>query len=328
MRLPKPVKIKRSFRVFSFYFYPAILQDKINSLSSSTNLLETGIRAEMERIALKLGYLGTQYHGFQIQPQFAGLTIAGELFKALENLNIIGDRAPSNYAAAGRTDKGVHALAQVVSFDTANPNVTPRMINSMLPDDIWTFALAKPASDFNARRHAISRAYRYFLRVHPKENIDVARMREASELFIGTHDFSNFSKSPGRNEQEALYYSPIREIKRIEIATERSSPFVVMDIEANGFLRKMVRKIVSALNLVGRGAKDSHWVEDLLERRVTEHVEPAPAFGLFLKNVTYPDVEFAEDEYAKRRIAARLTEELTFHASVAEVLDELVSNYT
>jgi tRNA pseudouridine38-40 synthase len=282
----------------------------------------------MERIALKLGYLGTQYHGFQIQPQFAGLTIAGELFKALKNLNIIEDRAPSNYAAAGRTDKGVHALAQVVSFDTANPNVTPRMINSMLPEDIWTFALAKPASDFNARRHAISRAYRYFLQVHHEEHIDVARMREASELFIGTHDFSNFSKSPGRNEQEALYYSPIREIKRIEIATERSSSFVVMDIEANGFLRKMVRKIVSALNLVGRGAKDNNWVEDLLERRVTEDVEPAPAFGLFLKNVTYPDVEFAEDEYAKRRIAARLTEELTFHASVAEVLDELVSNYT
>jgi tRNA pseudouridine38-40 synthase len=281
----------------------------------------------MERIALKLGYIGTQYHGFQIQPQYAGSTIEGELLKALENLNIIADRGASNYVAAGRTDKGVHALAQVVSFDTANPNVTPRMINSMLPDDIWTFALAKPLLDFNARKNAISRTYRYFLRVPPEDNLDVARMREASELFIGTYDFSNFSQQPGHNEQEAPYYSPIREIKRLEIATERSNSFVVMDIEANGFLRKMVRKIVSALKLVGRGAKDNQWVEDLLKRRVTESVEPAPAFGLVLRDVTYRDVEFVVDEYAKRRIATRLTGELAFQATIAEVLDELVSHF-
>jgi tRNA pseudouridine38-40 synthase len=281
----------------------------------------------MGRIALKLGYIGTQYHGFQIQPQYAGSTIEGELLKALENLNIIADRGASNYVAAGRTDKGVHALAQVVSFDTANPNVTPRMINSMLPDDIWTFALAKPLLDFNARKNAISRTYRYFLRVPPEDNLDVARMREASELFIGTYDFSNFSQQPGRNEQEAPYYSPIREIKRLEIATERSNSFVVMDIEANGFLRKMVRKIVSALKLVGRGAKDNQWVEDLLKRRVTESVEPAPAFGLVLRDVTYRDVEFVVDEYAKRRIATRLTGELAFQATIAEVLDELVSHF-
>jgi tRNA pseudouridine38-40 synthase len=281
----------------------------------------------MGRIALKLGYIGTQYHGFQIQPQYAGSTIEGELFKALENLKIIADRGASNYVAAGRTDKGVHALAQVVSFDTANPNVTPRMINSMLPDDIWTFALAKPLLDFNARKNAISRTYRYFLRVPPEDNLDVARMREASELFIGTYDFSNFSQQPGRNEQEAPYYSPIREIKRLEIATERSNSFVVMDIEANGFLRKMVRKIVSALKLVGRGAKDNQWVEDLLKRRVTESVEPAPAFGLVLRDVTYRDVEFVVDEYAKRRIATRLTGELAFQATIAEVLDELVSHF-
>jgi tRNA pseudouridine38-40 synthase len=281
----------------------------------------------MERIALKLGYIGTQYHGFQIQPPYAGPTIEGELFKALENLNIIADRGASNYVAAGRTDKGVHALAQVVSFDTANPNVTPRMINSMLPDDIWTFALAKPLVDFNARKNAISRTYRYFLRVQPEDNLAVARMREASELFIGTYDFSNFSQQPGRNELEASYYSPIREIKRLEIAMGSSSSFVVIDIEANGFLRKMVRKIVSALILVGRGAKDKQWVEDLLRRRVTESVEPAPAFGLVLREVTYRDVEFVVDEYVKRRIATRLTEELAFQATIAEVLDELVSHF-
>ena len=279
----------------------------------------------MERIALKLGYLGTYYHGFQIQPQSAGPTIEGELFKALTRLNIIEDRAASNYFSAGRTDKGAHALSQVVSFDTANSRVTPRMINSMLPDDIWTFALAKPPSDFNARRDAISREYRYFLPLQPDQ--DRTRMRETSELFIGTHDFSNFAQPPGHKEHEAEYYSPIREIKRIDIAAERSNSFIVIDIEADGFLRKMVRKIVSALKLVGSGAKDKRWIEDLVELRVTEQIEPAPAFGLILKNVAYREITFVEDEYAKRRIAARIKEDLTYHATIAEVQEDMVSEY-
>ncbi|MBN1761665.1 MAG: tRNA pseudouridine(38-40) synthase TruA [Methanomicrobia archaeon] len=281
----------------------------------------------MERIALKLGYLGTNYHGFQVQPQFAGPTIEGELFTALQRLNIVEDRAVSNYAAAGRTDKGAHALSQVVSFDTANPKVTPRMINSLLPDDIWVFALAKPASEFNARRDAISRAYRYFLWLQPDENLDVARMQEAAELFIGTHDFSIFSQPPGQNEQEAQYYSPIREIKRLEIVTDRNRSFIALDIEANSFLRKMVRKIVSALKLVGSGTKDTQWVENLVERRITEQVEPAPAFGLILNEVSYRDAEFVADEYAKLRIAARLKEALAFHATTSAVLDEMVRRY-
>ncbi len=271
----------------------------------------------IERVALKIGYLGTNYHGFQIQPQSEVPTIESELFEALKKLRIIGDRKAANYSAAGRTDKGVHALSQVVSFDTSNPNVTPRMINSMLPDDIWVFALAKPYSGFNARKDAISREYRYFLFL-PDEFSDPAltRMREASELFIGAHDFSNFSQ----HEDEG--HSPIREIKRIEIGKRKS--FVIIDIEASGFLRKMVRKIVSALRTVGSGMKDKKWVEDLLKLRVKEQIEPAPAFGLVLKNVSYHGVEFVEDEYAKRRITERLKKDLVFHATIAEVLGDMV----
>ncbi len=271
----------------------------------------------IERVALKIGYLGTNYHGFQIQPQSEVPTIESELFEALKKLGIIGDRKAANYSAAGRTDKGVHALSQVVSFDTSNPNVTPRMINSMLPDDIWVFALAKPYSGFNARKDAISREYRYFLFL-PDEFSDPAltRMREASELFIGAHDFSNFSQ----HEDEG--HSPIREIKRIEIGKRKS--FVIIDIEASGFLRKMVRKIVSALRTVGSGMKDKKWVEDLLKLRVKEQIEPAPAFGLVLKNVSYHGVEFVEDEYAKRRITERLKKDLVFHATIAEVLGDMV----
>jgi len=281
----------------------------------------------MERIALKLGYLGTRYHGFQIQPDAVGPTVEGELFEALQKLNIIEARAVSNYAAAGRTDRGVHALSQVVSFDTAYPNVTPRMINSMLPDDIWAIAIAKPPSGFDARKDAISREYRYFLAAQPDVDVDITRMRAASELLIGTHDFSNFAQPADHEDDEAGSYSTIREIKRLAIAADERSSFIIFDIEADGFLRKMVRKIVSALKMVGNGTKDARWVEDLLELRMTDQIEPAPAFGLVLKNVSYHGITFVEDEYAKRRIAARIQENLIFHATMAGVLKNIVTEY-
>ena len=270
----------------------------------------------MERIALKLGYLGTNYHGFQIQPPSGPRTIEGDLFEALKKLDIIEGRTAANYSAAGRTDKGVHALAQVVSFDTSNTHVTPRMINSMLPDDIWAYAQAKPDLKFDARRDAVSREYRYFL--VPPTDLDLTSMRKAAELLIGVHDFSNFSY---RDETE----SPIRELKRITIATKKGRPFVVIDIEANSFLRKMVRKIVSALRMVGTGMRDLTWIEALRDLRLTEGIGPAPAAGLILKNVSYPGTEFEEDLYAKLRIHERLKADFDFHATLTEVLDDMTN---
>jgi tRNA pseudouridine38-40 synthase len=283
----------------------------------------------MARIALKIGYLGTQYHGFQVQPQSAVPTIEGALFEALSTLQIVEDRASAQYAAAGRTDKGVHALAQVVSFDTAQLKLSPRMINSMLPADIWVFGLAKPAPpSFNARKDALSRTYRYYLYAPPDAERELARMQDAAALFIGTHDFANFAQTPGHHEQEADYFSSIREIKRLEITYDVNSSFIVIEIEANSFLRKMVRKIVTALILVGRGSRALEWVDALLELQITEAIEPAPPFGLMLANVTYPGISFVEDEYAKRHVVARLTEALLVHASTAAVVRSMVREYT
>ena len=282
----------------------------------------------MERIALKIGYLGTHYHGFQIQPQSAVPTIEGALFEALSALQIIEDRASAHYAAAGRTDKGVHALAQVVSFDTAQLKLSPRMINSMLPRDIWIFGLAKPAQpSFNARKDALSRTYRYYLYAPPDTDLALTRMQDAAARFIGTHDFSNFAQAPGHHEQEAEYFSPIREITRLEITRDDNSSFIIIEIEANSFLRKMVRKIVTALTLVGRGSRAPEWVDALLEREITEAIEPAPPYGLVLANVTYPEIDFVEDEYAKRHVVARLTEVLLVHASTAAVVRSMVHEY-
>ncbi|HID19956.1 MAG TPA: tRNA pseudouridine(38-40) synthase TruA [Methanophagales archaeon] len=273
------------------------------------------MQEEAERVALKIGYLGTNYHGFQIQPQSEVPTIEGELFEALKKLGIIEERKAADYSYAGRTDKGVHALAQVVSFDTLNLKVTPRMINSMLPNDIWALAIAKPHPGFNARKEAIRREYRYFLFL--QTDLDISRMREASELFMGVHDFSNFSQQDGLEGK-----SLIKEIKRVDIV--KSDSFLVIDIAASGFLRKMVRKIVSALSMVGSGMKAKSWIRDLLELKIKEQIEPAPASGLVLKDVSYHDLEFVVDEYAKRRITARLKKDLFFHATMAEVLRDMI----
>lgn len=273
------------------------------------------MREEAERVALKIGYLGTNYHGFQIQPQAELQTVEGELFKALKRLGILEDRKTANYSYAGRTDKGVHALAQVVSFDTLNLKVTPRMINSMLPSDIWALAIAKPHAGFNARKEAIRREYRYFLLLQTE--LDISRMQDASELLIGAHDFSNFSQRDGLEGK-----SLIKEIKQVDIV--KFDPFIIIDIAASGFLRKMVREIVSALSMVGSGKRAKSWIQDLLDLKIKEQIEPAPAFGLVLKDVSYHELEFVVDEYAKRRITARLKKDLLIHATMAAVLRDMI----
>jgi tRNA pseudouridine38-40 synthase len=277
------------------------------------------MQEEAERVALKIGYLGTNYHGFQIQLQSGVPTVEGELFEALKRLGVMEDRKAANYSYAGRTDKGVHALSQVVSFDTLNLKVTPRMINRLLPNDIWALAIAKPHPGFNARKEAICREYRYFLFL--QTDLDISSMQEAAELFIGVHDFSNFSQQDGLEGK-----SHIKEIKQVDIV--KSDSFIIIDIVASGFLRKMVRKIVSALSRIGSGERAKRWILDLLELKIKEQIEPAPAFGLVLKDVSYHDLEFVVDEYAKRRITARLKKDLFFHATMAKMLSGMIDIYT
>ncbi len=241
-------------------------------------------------------------------------TIEGELFRAFSRLGLFEDRRAASYSAAGRTDRGVHAFAQVVSFETTRMDLTPRMINGMLPDDIWVYAIARTSPGFDARRDAKSRKYRYFL--YREEELDLSRMQEAADLLIGCHNFYNFAQRHETN-------SYIREIKHVAIRSEY--PFIVFDVEANGFLRKMVRKIVSALSMVARGERDTEWLESLLELRHEEGIAPAPPYGLVLWEVTYNEEPgFELDEYAMKRIEEQLKQEMVFHATIARVLHELI----
>jgi tRNA pseudouridine38-40 synthase len=262
------------------------------------------------RTALKIAYLGTDYHGFQVQPDVE--TIEGELFRALRELKIIHNPYEANYIAAGRTDRGVHAIGQVIAFDTDNPDAAiPRAVNSRLPSTIWTWAGAEVPSDFDPRRDAQYREYRYVM----CREYNISFLRKALSLLKGTHDFSNFATpNEGRNS--------ICKIEKVEIHMERE--FVTIDIRADHFLWHMVRKIAAALKMVGSGERDVSWLELMLDPdKFREGLEPAPAYGLILKNVGYRNMIWNEDAYAKKKISETLEEQFLWHSVMAQMLKEL-----
>ena len=141
------------------------------------------------KIALKLAYLGEAYYGFQRQPDL--VTVDSEVRKALSKIGVIhGD-----FCYAGRTDRGVSALGQVIDFwidENKAALARPRCVNGRLPRDIWSWAWAVAPIGFSARWNALWREYRYLL-WHP--GLDLERMQAAAEGLLGQHDFRNFSSS-------------------------------------------------------------------------------------------------------------------------------------
>ncbi|AKB73387.1 tRNA pseudouridine synthase A [Methanosarcina lacustris Z-7289] len=267
------------------------------------------------RVALKLAYIGTEFHGSQIQPNVE--TVEKELFKALRNLRIIESPKSANYNCAGRTDAGVHALGQVVAFDTDKTNLAiPRVINSELPPTIWAWAHAEVPFDFDARRSAVSRHYRY---VMSGEEYDISKIREASKLLLGTHDFENFSRSNGEK-------STVRTLERINARVD--GELTTIEIVGNSFLWNMVRKIVTALSVIGKGVRDTDWLLQLLNPEIYEEgIEPAPPYGLTLMGVNYGgNIEWIEDDYSIRRAGEQIQKRILRHRIMAEVLEELISH--
>jgi tRNA pseudouridine38-40 synthase len=265
------------------------------------------------RVALKIAYIGSNYHGSQVQPQVP--TIEGELFKALKELEIIKDPRSANFISSGRTDAGVHAMGQVVAFNTDVPNLAiPRVINSKLPGTIWAWAHSLVPDNFDPRRHAVSRSYRYIM---CGEQYDISKIRSASKLLIGTHDFSNFcTTEAGR--------ATVRTVERIDVRV--SGNLTRIDVEANSFLWNMVRKIVTALMMVGSGVRDEEWLEQMLDPdSYEEGLESAHAYGLVFMDIKYPiPIEWIEDGYAIRRAHERVHDHLVRYRVMADVLEHLL----
>lgn len=187
---------------------------------------------------MKLAYDGSKFFGFQIQPEIP--TVEGSLIDALEAVGAVRRDLGCGLRSSSRTDRGVSALGNVVSFETdfRLRSLCPAL-NSEL-SAVWTYSAAEVGDGFNPR-WAKQRWYRYCL---PIASQDLSAMRAVARRFVGTHDFSGFARLDGRN--------PVRTIDSIDIT--ESGPFFIMDFRAESFLWNMVRRIVWLVNAVGNGS--------------------------------------------------------------------------
>ncbi len=258
-------------------------------------------RSIMRRIRLTLQYDGSAYNGWQVQA--TGITIQGLLQDCVHRLT--GERA--NVIGAGRTDAGVHAIEQIAAFDSGSGlslGVIRRALNAMLPDDIRVVEASEADKDFHPRYDARSRRYVYLMAnmghvpvfIHRyvwwiRFPLDVEAMVAASTALLGKHDFSSF-RGTGCGAK-----SPVRNISCLEVArtaeasflfTKFQGDFIRVSVEADAFLRHMVRNIVGTLVEVGRGKADPAELESILEAKDRRIAGPtAPANGLFLEKIIY-----------------------------------------
>lgn len=276
-------------------------------------VIESAETGRIKRIALGVQYDGGPWQGWQTQRH--GQTVQDALEAALLRFALL----PLEVVCAGRTDSGVHALEQVVHFDTAvvrDDASWVRGVNAFLPPSIavrWACEVPTetppelaaahdpdspyPRDDgFHARFSAVARTYHYLLYNHPVRSpllagrvgwvfrpLDLQRMREGARHLVGTHDFSAFRSI------ECQAKSPVRTMHSLDIA--RSGDMFILTLRANAFLHHMVRNIVGSLIAVGHGKQAPEWIAELLDQR--DRSKAAPTFmadGLYLARVDYPGV--------------------------------------
>ncbi len=242
------------------------------------------------RIALGVEYDGSPFRGWQSQP--SDVTVQDRLQAALAG---IAGR-PISIIAAGRTDTGVHALEQVVHFDTeaARPlSAWVRGTNALLGPSISVLWAHEVPEEFHARFSAQARSYRYLLINRPVRSavhhgkagwfhapLDIGAMREAAQHLLGKHDFSAFRAA------ECQAKTPVKRLAQLDI--RRHGDTLIFDLSADAFLHHMVRNIVGSLVYVGKGKHHPSWMREVLESR--SRARAAPTFapdGLYLRRISY-----------------------------------------
>lgn len=242
-----------------------------------------------------MAYDGTEYAGFQVQPNAP--TVQGELERVLAKICA----EPVRITGAGRTDAGVHATGQVIDFRTASAldgGTMERGVNALLPGDIAISALEPAGETFHSRFSATGRTYEYRIRTGPtrdplerrKEHwlptaLDVSAMQGAAARLVGVHDFAAF----------AAGVSGERSVRRAVWSAQDDS--LRFEIEANAFLRGMVRGIVGTLLWAGRGKISADRFAEILKARDRTQAGPsAPAQGLCLIKVSYESNEAIQQD--------------------------------
>lgn len=244
------------------------------------------------RIALGIEYDGSGYCGWQFQKGQASVQACLE-----QSLSRVADR-PVRVICAGRTDTGVHALGQVVHFNTdavRDDSAWLRGTNVYLPDDVRVLWAQIVSDDFHARFSATGRTYRYVILNRRQRSailrrrvtweyrpLDIERMREAAGALLGEHDFTAYRAVACQAK------SPIRTLRCLDIS--RQGEFVTMEVAADAFLHHMVRNFAGVLMRIGAGEKDPAWAGEVLRSRDrTCGGVTAPPDGLYMTAVSYPD---------------------------------------
>ncbi len=248
----------------------------------------------MPTYRLTLEYEGTRYHGWQEQKN--ARSVAGELRRAVEESGGV----VRELGGSGRTDAGVHALAQVAHLrlaGTVDPEPFRREVNDRLPPDVHLLSLA-PASDrFHSRHDAVSRTYLYQISRRRtalakrfvwwvKRPLDETRMAQAAARLTGKHDFRLFCEKPGEQPSTLVV------VEKAEVVT--AGALILVRLSASHFLWKMVRRVVGTLVKVGAGELDLPAFEALIATRIPKSGKglpaewTAPPSGLFLERVAYP----------------------------------------
>lgn len=260
--------------------------------SSSDN--HTSDTLMLQKYALLIEYDGREFKGWQKQTNPPVRSIE----EALEQAVSFIANEPIKLVCAGRTDAGVHAISQVVHFETTA--IRPKRawmlgINSNLPDDCAVKDIVMVNEDFHARFSAVSRTYRYQIFNHPFRSplkrfyalwnyhpLDVAAMEKGAQYLVGEHDFSAFRSS------ECQANTPFRNVHYIRFTQKEY--LIEIELKANAFLHNMVRNIVGTLLEVGLGKEDPEYIKNVLESLDrTKGGITAPPQGLYLYNVEYPD---------------------------------------
>ncbi|MDF2534832.1 MAG: tRNA pseudouridine synthase [Bacillales bacterium] len=244
----------------------------------------------MKNYKLTIQYDGAKYKGWQRLGNDEN-TIQGRIEKVLSNI----EGKEVEIIGCSRTDAGVHALAQVANVNlSANLSTTELMskMNKALPQDICIINVEAVSERFHARYNAKDKTYLYkiwneeytnpFMRklcMHVEKKLDVSRMKQAGQYFVGAHDFTAYSNAKGKKK------SMVREITSITV--EENAGFIEIRVKGNGFLHNMVRKIVGTLIEVGLGKKQPEDVPVIIESKERQVALMGEARGLYLENIEY-----------------------------------------
>ena len=253
------------------------------------------------RFAAKVYYDGSAFYGSQRQPEKR--TVEGELLRALSTFGEV-----ENFKSAGRTDRGVSALGNVFAFDMEK-KPEPRAINAYLSRDIRVLAVREVPESFHPRYDALHRTYKYFLY---DEGFDLEAIKKACRILEGEHSFHNFTRAREKNYTRRL----------LEVAADKKGEVIVLTFKGESFLWEMVRRLTSAVAMVGRGELTLEELEEALQPEVERKFSASPPEFLVLWEVAY-EFEFEHEEYSTAKLASTLEERFKKLYTSAEIARQM-----